>query len=365
MRAQQASRGVLLALLFTVAVLTASVPSSALAAIGTEAPSTEPALTVLNTAPLAVTGEQGKDEIEVKFSALNTGDSDAKLTVRFQASSSERVTVASVSPETIPAGGAQRLIVTLAGVSELGEPATGQLVVLGGEDPVAQSVEIKPAPPESDWPVILIASSLVLAIFVALAVVGSMGEQRQQLNKRAPNPKWTYSSWATTVTAAGAAFGTVLGAATFPEFPSEVSKTELVNLNILFGLMVLIGPFLFETLRKFKVSTKDAKAERTGTNLTMLIASSFTLWAVSGQLGAFGLLGWELLGGKGWAIPAAMLVVVFILLGAWYYFTTMSEQVIRDWAKEEADAKKKEEEERKAGLGCCPQPPATRSWHLL
>jgi hypothetical protein len=210
-----------------------------------QADGAKPVITVFNTTPLTVTGEKGSDSVEAKFSVLNAGDTDANVSVTFQASSNEKVTVGSVTPTAIPAGAARKLTVVLAGVSDLGEAATGQLVVSGGESPVAQSVEIDPAAPDSSWPAILIGGSLAVAILVAFAVAGAIGGNRSRLGKTAPNPKWAFSSWATTLTAVGAAFGTVFGAATFPPFPSEVSKAELVNLNILFGLIVLSGPFVF------------------------------------------------------------------------------------------------------------------------
>lgn len=339
--------GVLLVFLFALALLPVS---EALAQPG-------PAISVLNTEPLKVSGSKGEDMVEVKFSVLNAG-APAPITVKFQASSDERVAVQSWNPETLPSG-ATRLIVKLGGVEDLSEAATGQLVVKGGESTVAQSVEVDPSPPDKPWPSIIVGGSLALSILVALFVAGSLGKARDRLQNSAPNPKWEYSSWATTITAVGAVFGTVLGEATFPEFPTNISSSELVNLSILFGVLVLIGPFLFEALRGYDISRDLTKVERTGSNLTMLIASSFTLWAVLGQLGAFGLLGWELLGGNWLAYVAAVAAGIFILLTCWYFFTTMSEQVRRDWKKEEEEARKEAGEQ-----GCC-QEPSFGSWSLL
>lgn len=314
-------------------------------------------ISILNTEPLKVSGEKGEDTVEAKFSVLNNG-APTPIKVKFQASSNERVAVGSWNPETLPSG-ATRLVVQLTGVEDLSEAATGQLVVEGGEATVAQSVEIDPSAPDTDWPAYIIGGSLALALLVSFFVLGSLGSDRDRLNNAAPNPKWEFSSWATTLTALGAAFGTVLGSATFPEFPVNVSSAELVNLNILFGVLVLIGPFLFETLRSADIRLDPAKVERTGTNLTMLIASSFTLWAVLGQMGAFGLLGWELLGGSGFAYVAAVATGVFILLACWYFFTTMREQVRRNWEEEEKAAK------AAAAQGAGGAPKAAGSWSLL
>jgi hypothetical protein len=222
----------------------------------------------------------------------------------------------------------------LKGLDDLSEAATGQLIIRGGSLPVAQSVEVKPAAPDEDWPGIIILGSLLIALSALAGVYFRLGEKRSRLKNAAPStPKWEFGSWATTLTAIGAVFGAVLGASTFPSFPSEVSKDELVNLNIFFGVLVLIGPFVFATISSFP-------AKRTGTNWTMLIACLFTLWAVVGQLGAFGLLAWELLQGDFWAhvLVAALLVLLML---AWFYFLyTMSDQ-----AGEENDRLESESED--------------------
>jgi hypothetical protein len=189
-------------------------------------------------------------------------------------------------------------------------------------------------------------------------VIGAMRGQRSRLWKAAPNPKWSFSSWATTLTAAGALLGTVLGQATFPTVPDKISKAELVNLNIFFALVLVVGPFLFEALRVFR--PEEAKNGRTGNNLTVLIACGFTVWAVIGQLGSFGLLGWELLGGGNAGRLGAIATGIFVILALWYFFTTASETVVRDWKKEEEEAKKAAEEAQ-----CCPKPAAASSWSLL
>lgn len=295
-----------------------------------------PPISVLGSTPLVVNGEKGEDTAEAKFTLLNTGATATKISVGFQATSSEAVKVTSWTPEELPAGKAQRITVQFSGLNDLTEAVTGQLVVSGGEAPIAQSVEVVPPPPDSSWPAILIFGSLAATVLAAMFVIGAMKQNRSRLWNAAPNPKWSFSSWATTLTAAGAVLGTVLGQATFPTVPVNISKAELVNLNIFFGLVLVVGPFLFEVLRVFR--PKEAKAGRTGNNLTVLIACGFTVWAVIGQLGSFGLLGWELLGGGNAGRAAAIAAGVFVLLALWYFFTTASETVLRDWKKEEEEA---------------------------
>lgn len=307
-----------------------------LCVFSSQAQAAEAPLTILNPGLLTISAEKGNDLVKAKFTVLNTGTEEAPLKdVSFQASSDEHVKVDSWEPEAIPAGKAEKVTVFLSGAENLSEEATGQLVVTGGKLPISQAVAVDPAAPDKSWPAIIIVGSLAVAILVAAFVIGSLGTEVGKLLNAAPNPKWSFSSWATTLTALAAAFGTVLGKATFPKFPDNISSAELVNLNIFFAVLVLIGPFLFETLRSYDGNRDLTKVERTGSNATMLLASSFTLWAVLGQMASFALLGWELLGGNGLAKVAAFATLVLGLLACWYFLTTMSEQVRRDWKAEE------------------------------
>ncbi len=194
-----------------------------LAASGATAaqPPSAPQLSVLGSPPLKISGKQGNDAATSYFSLLNAGTAPAHISVTFQATSSERVSVASVTPTEVPAGTAERIKVTFAGLEDLGEAATGQLVVSGGASPVAQSVEVNPPSPNTSWPAILIGGALAVAVLLMLMVIGSNWGSRSNFSNPAPSPKWSFGSWATTLTGAGALFGTVLAQSTFPTFPSR------------------------------------------------------------------------------------------------------------------------------------------------
>jgi hypothetical protein len=183
--------------------------------------------------------------------------------------------------------GATRVKVTFAGLKKLNrEPVDGQLVVQSGTRPVARAVSITPAPqPSRDW-----ASSIfwtAVGAFAVLALVGLVTGRRRLL-KPAAGPKWSFDSWATTLTAAGGILGTVLGAATLPEIPREIDKETLVRLNLLFGLLVVVGPFVFEAIRNPTVSPAAQDAGYTGWNLTLLLACAITGGAVFGELATLG-----------------------------------------------------------------------------
>ena len=307
-------------------------------------------LSVLSsTNAITVNATEGADTAETHLALFNENPTHTRLKVRFEASSNESVKVVSVTPERLPAEEVTRVAIVFEGLESLREPITGELVISGGTDPVAQSVEVKPAPqPTAPWVLLILCVPLFGAIFVALMVVGNMpGDKHAPLRFPAPGAKWEAKSWATTLTAAGALLGTVLGGVTFPSYPEQISKESLVNLNLLFGALVVIGPFLFQTLRKGTVAEKDRKAERFGTNLTLLLTSTVTLWAVFGELAAVALLTWELVSTE-WL--AAILVFALVLLAfgaARYFFLTMSEAVVRDWGKEEDGAKKRAGKRRK------------------
>lgn len=309
----------------------------------------EPSLAVLNTAnTLKVSGSEGEDTATGYVSLLNSGTEPITVTARFQAAGSERVRVRSVAPDEVEPG-AQRIGITFAGLEELTGAATGQLVIDGGPSLIAQSVEVLPAPqPSAPWPEILILGSLAAAVMLALMVVGNIPDREKvnaPLSKPAPGVKWDAKSWATTLTAVGGILGTVLGGVTFPTYPEQIAKVSLVNLNLFFGILVVVGPFLFQALRRKELSDEERKSGCFGTNLTLLMTSTITLWAVFGQLGAFALLSWELVGGGvlGPAILAAL--VALGLLAARYFFLTMSEAILKDWSETPTAAPEAEAEE--------------------
>jgi hypothetical protein len=292
-----------------------------------------PSLSVLASAStLLVPGSQGNDSATGYFSLLNSGHRPVHIAVTFQAASSEKVAVEAVAPTTVAPGNAQRVGVTFSGLQGLDAAVTGQLVVTGGASPVAQAVEVDPAPPSAAWPASLIAGSLFLALMLAVAVVGAMpGGNRAPLRNPAPGPKWTFSSWATTLTTVGTVLTVVLASTSLPPFPQQIIKPTLINLNILFGALAVLGPFLSQALRRRVLSEDEQDAGRTATNLTLLIACTFTLWAVLGQLSAAAILAWELIGGGtlGWLVVVAFAVVG--VLAVRYFFLSTSDLVVRVW----------------------------------
>jgi len=284
-----------------------------------------------NSNTLEVSGEEGKDTATGYFTLFNPSDKATPIEVKFQAASSEKLTVDKVTPELVPPGEAQRVGVTFSGMENLDAAVSGQLVVLGGVTPVAQAVKVSPAPrPDMPWAEVLIGVSFFIAAFLALAVVGAM-ESTASLRNAAPGPKWSFDSWATTLTGAGAIFGTVLAEVTLPSFTEQFSKETLTNLSLFFGILVVLAPFIFQATRRRTPVTTAEEEERVGTNLTLLIACTITLWAVLGQLGTFALLGWELIGDEPLRWVAMLAILLIAGLAVRYFLITASLLVRRDW----------------------------------
>ena len=304
--------------------------------------SRRPPISVLGgTTTLKVAGSQGSDTASGSFTLLNRGRSAARIGVAFQAGSSQTPTVSGFAPKRVAAGKARLIEVTFAGLASLDGTAIGQLVVTGARAPVAQSVEVVPAiQPSVPWPEILLGGSFLLAAVLMVAVIfGMPGNDRSPLSNPAPGPKWSFSSWATTLTGLGGVLGIVLTQVTFPPFPAEMSKEEMVSLSALFSILVVLAPFIFQALRKTGLSEDDEHDGRIGTNRTLLLSSTVTLWAVAGQLGVFGMLCWEILGRGTVAWFAIAALVLIGALALRYYHVTMSAAVLRDWGA--AAAKKR------------------------
>jgi hypothetical protein len=318
-----------------VAIAACLLASPAVAAAADEA---RPIITFLGTEALAVKAKTGEDTAKTYASVLNASDKPASISVKLEALSSGTVRLASFTPKTAVANGATRIAVTLKGLHGLTtEAVTGQLVVTGGVAPVARAVSITPPlRPKWDWPSVIFRSAV--AVFVTLLMIGVLAGRRKLL-KPAPGPKWSFSSWATTLTAAGGILGTVLGAATFPEVPRLIDKDTLVRLNLLFGVLVVVGPFVYQALRNPSVRATDQEAGYTGWNVTLLIACAVVGAATFGELATLGILGWELTGGGAWGETVKWGVIVLEVLAAFYFFTTVVELVTTDWKEEAKKAK--------------------------
>ena len=189
--------------------------------------------------------------------------------------------------------------------------------------------------PWADWPKVVVIGSLaamVILWFGILVVAISNRKSTTLLRGKAPGPKWSFDSWATTLTAGGAILGTVLATATYPAVPRQIDKESLVRLSLLFGALVVVAPFVFQAIRRPTPSAADQDAGLWGYNWSLLLACSITCGAVLGELAASALLSWELIGGHTWGWIAVGVVALLGLLGAWYFILTSWQLATTDWA---------------------------------
>jgi hypothetical protein len=303
-----------------------------------------PKITGLGQDTLEIKAKSGEDTADAYVSVLNASTTGGTIRASFQAASTDKVVVSAVEPRRVRPDGATRVKVTLAGLEELsGDAVDGQIVVLGGEEPVARAASITPAPqPWANWPAVLLIGTAVSVAILALLVIGRAFNKGTQakLGGRAPGANWSFDSWATTLTAAGAILGTVLGSITLPPGPSEIDKDTLVQLNLLFGALIVVGPFLVQAIRKPSATEDEVTAGLWGYSPVLLLSYSITGAAVLGELGALALLGWELTGAAGfWSWACVVAALGLGLLAAYYFAVTAYEQVTTDWVDKAAKAK--------------------------
>lgn len=311
------------------AILAASV-AALLAIPGTASPA--PPLKLIGTETLKVSGETEKDEAKTSIFVVNEGTDDATLSVKFMSSKPMGIS-ANPGSFPVPAGDVASVPVILTGLKALKQKVSGVLVVTGGATPLARQVEVTPAlNPAHKWRRDIVGLAFVAAALLGLVsvvwVIGKAGLTR--LFAHAPGPKWSLDSWATTLTAAGAVFGTVLGSATLPDVPKQVDKDTLVTLNLFFGLLLVAGPFLFQALRRPTASPLDQESGASGTNLTLVLASCVIFAAVAGEIATLGLVFWEILDG-GWRDLALWSTVVAEVLAAFYFLLTIPRVAASDW----------------------------------
>jgi hypothetical protein len=89
---------------------------------------------------------------------------------------------------------------------------------------------------------------LGVGLAVAFLLVGARAiKGGLRFAPRIGSPKWSFDSWVTNVTAAGALLGTVLGAGFFPTSPVLLTSAQFAGLNVLAGALILAGPLLYQT----------------------------------------------------------------------------------------------------------------------
>lgn len=308
-----------------------------------------PVLSIIAEGELAVQPDQGEESATTKLIVLNPGP-EVPVKVVLDAGEGAAVEVTKFTPQTARAEGATPIEVTIGGFDELDESLSGALVATGGAEPVVRLVKISPPlRPDHDWAeLILIVALLAMCLLaVAVALAATVAKKGKILGKRAPGPKWSFSSWATTLTTVGAVLATVLSTVTYPETPSQIEKDTLVGMSLLFAGLVIIAPFIFQSIRRPGAPANDQEAGMWGFNLALLLACSVTFGAVLGQLSCLALLGTELIESSTWDVVMVAGVVLLALLALYYFAVTTFSLVTTDWPDLAEKAKKQAEREKR------------------
>lgn len=315
----------------------------------TGASAAAPELSLAGDDELTVEASDGKDSATGELVVVNPGPS-VPFTVTFNAFEKGTVELVGFEPKELAAEGATPVKVTFSGLAKLDKATSGALVVKGGAVPAVRVTKIAPGiQPSTDWPQAIMIGALVAmaALGLGIAVAALLKRRMGDLAKKAPGPKWSFESWATTLTAAGAVFGTVVAAATFPEAPEQISKDSLVAISLLFGTLVVIAPFVFQTLRNPQARASDQEGGLWGYNWALLISCAITCGAVLGELACLGLLSWELIGGGGWAWTSLVAVAILGILALYYFAVTTWDMVTTDWQAETEKGKVKKVTKRR------------------
>lgn len=335
------------AILVAVLMLTLTAGSSAAGA-----DSTLPTLSLIGEGELAIGGSEGKDTATAELFVANSGKA-VPITVEFVSSKDLGIELSGFEPTRVSAEGATPVEVTFSGLAALDEAGGGAIVVKGGAAPAVRQAKLSPGlRPSRDWPTTLVIAAMIamvalLALIIAFAV---FMDKAAYLKKQAPGPKWSFESWATTLTAVGAILGTVVASATYPKEPEQIDKDTLVALTLFFGALVVIAPFVFQALRNPRASAADQEAGLWGYNWALLVSCAVTCGAVLGELGCLGLLSRELIGDGGWADAALVVVALLALLTIYYFLVTAWSLVSTDWKDLAAKAKVKVGKGEKRGV---------------
>jgi hypothetical protein len=126
-------------------------------------------------------------------------------------------------------------------------------------------------------------------------------------------------SFASNLTVLGAILGTILTAGVLPD-TSSVPAGNYAALNLMFGVLVILGPFVYiatqkaEKIRSDPAQDPGAMAPQyQGYVVGFFLGTVLTLWAVLGELATIGLVFNEIR--RGHSIPAIVLwVLVFVLV---------------------------------------------------
>ena len=269
----------------------------------------------------------GKGDIGVAVS--NLSDAEATLSVAYVVPGKTEQEVASIvglSPSqiTVPAGGTTPVVLTFERKKGAGTMA-GFVVVTGAGSTAAIPVTVATGlEPVSDLPLQLVVLALIVGVSLALVRAWAVPDIRRRWSLPIGNIGWNFSdSWATNLTTIGAILGTVASAGLLPDEPMLLGKEAYAGLNLFFGSLVVLAPFLFVATARLGLAEDKKSQQRDGYAKWFVISAALTLAAVIGELFTLAAL---LIDGFLRGTSALLIVIVglviavggfFVLVHAW------------------------------------------------
>jgi hypothetical protein len=239
--------------------------------------------------------DEGAKSATKTVTVVNEGDASTTVTFSVIADSGE-VTVLTDPPaatKTLDATSVTAVSLTFT-VSTTEADVSGRLVMQSPDAVLPAAVDLEILIPRNTTaaPQAVVVASLAVAALLVLLRAGSLkwgagAVSGFHLKERLGPVAWKFTdSWASNLTAVGAILGTLVSAELLPERRVYVSEDWLKALNVFFGVLLVVAPFVYSSMR---VPTKpypegDKEPEYKGLVVGFLLACGITLWAVVGEL---------------------------------------------------------------------------------
>jgi hypothetical protein len=223
----------------------------------------------------------------------------------------DEIEVARDDDAAIDANALARYRLSLKGAG-MDKKVSGRLVVRADEPepkvaPGSVPISAGPAPVliNSVDDVLFIPLAIAIGLLVASLVIG----RSTTTNATVPMLGLDFkTSFASTLTAAGAILGIVVTSKVLPEHTSVLSKEAYTGLNLIFAIAVVVAPVVPAIWQE-----GDGKETRVGLFWT---ASVITLWAVFGELLTLWLLAGDLGSDQGFTGTATTFLKVLVVIAA-------------------------------------------------
>jgi hypothetical protein len=197
-----------------------------------------------------------------------------------------------------------------------GDSSTGFLGIANSPEPNEVTVHFKRFDPR--WPTLALYGSLALALVIALLCTITVIRHGHRLRDTIGGGSWDFSSsWASNVTAFGAAISLLIQASFFPDKPIFGARVDYSFLAFFAGALVALAPLVQRLMGKTDVANPPT-ANNTSTSYGLvggfLAASLFTMWGAYLQLCVALLILTELLKTRTITEPMAIPVGATVLL---------------------------------------------------